>query len=251
MNDLNLEVIYPKIHVYRGLFKDNAEFLEKLKSMPDWKAWWVFGEQFLINGNVDIKFDTFPSPETWESVTKDLDYFAKTIDGYFYKATADYVATHNIELDNWVHQIPSVCKYTSSGGVSDEYAMHVHTDFQQEKRHARGLKFNGVTCTMYLNDDYEGGEMVFRIQNCNEYDEVIYKPQAGDILVFPSKEPFFHGVKKMISGDRYFIRNFWLSDYPGSPEWLAGEAEHGPEKWAEMEKEREKEFRQHYKLPGY
>jgi hypothetical protein len=136
--------------------------------------------------------------------------------------------------------------YREEGGVSDEMSMHYHTDYQQEKADARGYKFR-VTCTMYLNDDYDGGELAFAIlEDRDKPEEAVkfdYKPTAGDILVFPSIAPFYHGVKRLRKGDRYFIRNFWLEHFPGTPEWLAGEAEHGEEAWAEMEKEREDQFR--------
>jgi predicted 2-oxoglutarate/Fe(II)-dependent dioxygenase YbiX len=83
-----------------------------------------------------------------------------------------------------------------------------------------------ITVTMYLNDDYDGGDIEYRNYDKHfthfriEGDQMIemetnkvipgfnYKPQAGDIIIFPSKLPFYHGVKKVTKGQKLFLRTF-------------------------------------------
>jgi hypothetical protein len=142
--------------------------------------------------------------------------------------------------------------YETNGGASEDVAMHYHTDFQQEKREEPGFK-PYITCTMYLNDDYEGGEIAFKIlKDDKSIDEIVYKPKAGDILVFPSDEPYYHGVGLTTNGQKYFVRSFWDYYFPGSPNWHAGLEKYGTETWAQMELEREKSERQsgRYNLMG-
>jgi hypothetical protein len=50
---------------------------------------------------------------------------------------------------------------------------------------------------IYLNDDYEGGEINFPNHG------VSVKPEPGSLIIFPSQEPYLHAVKKVISGERY------------------------------------------------
>jgi 2OG-Fe(II) oxygenase superfamily len=56
------------------------------------------------------------------------------------------------------------------------------------------VKFTIIT---YLNDDYEGGEIVFPNQG------ISLKPKAGSTLIFPTGEPYSHKVNPILSGKRY------------------------------------------------
>jgi hypothetical protein len=50
---------------------------------------------------------------------------------------------------------------------------------------------------IYLNDDYEGGELWF------PYLDIKFKPQAGDIILFPSTFIYAHSSLKVTSGTKY------------------------------------------------
>lgn len=56
-----------------------------------------------------------------------------------------------------------------------------------------------VSVVAYLNDDYEGGEIFFPRFN------LTLKPEAGDIVVFPSTFVYEHASLEMISGKKYAI----------------------------------------------
>jgi len=50
---------------------------------------------------------------------------------------------------------------------------------------------------MYMNDDYEGGELWF------PYLDITYKPEKGDIVLFPSTYIFAHASLKVTAGVKY------------------------------------------------
>lgn len=54
-----------------------------------------------------------------------------------------------------------------------------------------------LSLIIYLNDDYEGGELFFK-----NFDLTI-KPKSGSVLCFPSSFIYLHEVKKITSGSRY------------------------------------------------
>lgn len=56
-----------------------------------------------------------------------------------------------------------------------------------------------VSIVSYLNDDYEGGELLFNKLN------IKHKPKIGDMLVFPSTYLFSHTALPVQSGLKYSI----------------------------------------------
>lgn len=62
-----------------------------------------------------------------------------------------------------------------------------------------------VSIVVYLNDDYVGGELWFP-----RFD-LTFKPQAGDIAVFPSTYIYEHASQDMIEGTKYSV--VIMSDY--------------------------------------
>ena len=80
---------------------------------------------------------------------------------------------------------------------------------------------------MYLNDDYEGGELSFTIRDPNgaitggtpdsdfsladpsSYTFAI-KPKAGSIIIFPPSPPYHHTAHLVKSGYKYMIPQHWI-----------------------------------------
>jgi predicted 2-oxoglutarate/Fe(II)-dependent dioxygenase YbiX len=60
-----------------------------------------------------------------------------------------------------------------------------------------------LSVVYFLNDDFEGGELVFPA-----FDLKI-KPEAGMLVCFPSDHHYIHGVNAVTSGQRYTIVN-WM-----------------------------------------
>jgi hypothetical protein len=105
-----------------------------------------------------------------------------------------------------------------------------------------------------LNDDYEGGEISFLNEDDSEV--VTWRPKAGDVIVFPSGSPFFHGVHPVLSGNRYIVRLWWYEEFSGSKEWHENFKKYGEEEWKAIEKQRIKEafesgtYHRHVVYPG-
>lgn len=57
-----------------------------------------------------------------------------------------------------------------------------------------------VSAVIYINDDYEGGDLKFP-----RLDNLVYKPKAGDIAVFPSNYIYEHASLPMESGTKYCV----------------------------------------------
>jgi Rps23 Pro-64 3,4-dihydroxylase Tpa1-like proline 4-hydroxylase len=68
------------------------------------------------------------------------------------------------------------------------------------EHHDHGFSYNcTVSLVGYVNDDYEGGELYFRLQN------LTVKPEAGDLFIFPSNYMYAHQAMPVTSGLKYSI----------------------------------------------
>ena len=121
-------------------------------------------------------------------------------------AVEDYCRTHNINnLKYW--EAFNFIKY----GPGQHFMEH----------HDHGFSYNcTVSLVSYVNDDYEGGELFFRLQNLK------VKPEAGDLFVFPSNFMYPHQAMPVTSGVKYSIVT--MLDYSKkfhTPEMYSAEAD--------------------------
>jgi hypothetical protein len=65
---------------------------------------------------------------------------------------------------------------------------HVDTDAQKHQH---------IVCMYYINDDYEGGEIIFPDYNLS------IKPKSNSLIMFPGNENYIHGVLEVSRGFRY------------------------------------------------
>jgi hypothetical protein len=69
-----------------------------------------------------------------------------------------------------------------------------------QEHHDHGFSYNcTVSLVAYPNDDYEGGELYFRLQDLS------IKPKAGDLYIFPSNFMYPHKAMPVTSGTKYSI----------------------------------------------
>jgi hypothetical protein len=107
---------------------------------------------------------------------------------YFDPIEKDYMNHFHINLKN--HEPYQILKY----GVGQKFTNHIDDGPIHNRK---------VSTTYYLNDDYEGGEIVFPRFG------ISYKPRANEMIVFPSTFVYNHSVKPVLSGTRYAVVT-WL-----------------------------------------
>ena len=96
---------------------------------------------------------------------------------------------YNFVLDTYGGEFqPFKPEATHIARFGNGWGMHEHFD---------ASKPNDIATLIYINSDYEGGEIYFP-----EYG-ISYKPKPGDLLTFPDNPDFIHGVKPITNGVRY------------------------------------------------
>jgi Rps23 Pro-64 3,4-dihydroxylase Tpa1-like proline 4-hydroxylase len=67
----------------------------------------------------------------------------------------------------------------------------------------QGVSTRVLSVLLYLNDDYEGGEITFR------HSGLTFKPEPGSVLFFPSNFLYVHEVAPITKGPRYALPNWY------------------------------------------
>lgn len=82
-----------------------------------------------------------------------------------------------------------------------------HADKELHEGENRGksndFPWYDIATIIYLNEDYEGGELYFPNQG------IEFKPKAGGAYFFPGDMNYIHGIKEITSGIRYTCPFFW------------------------------------------
>ena len=120
------------------------------------------------------------------------------------KTTKEFMSLDEMYQKTKYAQLQAIKNYCKKYSISElkyweatnfvKYENNQH--FQYHSDH--GFSYN---CTLsmvsYPNDDYEGGELEFKIQN------IKIKPEAGDVYLFPSNYMYPHRSCPVTSGVKY------------------------------------------------
>ena len=251
--NLQFEEIYENIFVYHDLLPDNALLHDILIESEDifsgeliynkWTDWYTIGKICSTN-----PLSNFYDKKTFEDIYKKSHDVNKTVkELYLFRrlsestllAVDNYIKHKGINLPekSFITQ-PNPAKYNENFHNNKfGYSMNFHTDYQIGEWWWPGDKFL-LTATTYVNDNYDGGEIVFIVDN----KMIEYKPRAGDIIVFPSgnplypgNKPYYHGVKVVEKGVKFLVRNYLKYNTDENLDiWLQKEEEYGKEQWLQL-----------------
>lgn len=117
-------------------------------------------------------------------------------------------------LSNAINQVQKEIEFyfgrsleTNSAGIRrwdvGEY-QPLHADGEDPEGHPNEAFIVDYGAVIYLNDDYEGGEIYFPDHKLE------FKPSAGTLVFFPSNIMYIHGVREITKGIRYTTPSFWI-----------------------------------------
>lgn len=117
----------------------------------------------------------------------------------------------NIHNQMYFLLLASTIPYAQKHGIEqmyhEQYNMLRYRGGQEYKAHADGTTNTGrsISAIVYLNDEYEGGEIEF--VNFG----IKIKPEPGMLILFPSNFAYKHIAHPVIQGTKYAIVT-WIKD---------------------------------------
>jgi hypothetical protein len=228
-NDIKKIVIAPQIVVYRNIFKSSQEMIDlfeedSLESILDpWRDWYQQGKRkgMSFDGDLDLKLKTDRSIKEKKYLKEIYDitnfinkdyFFDFKNNGIWPDFILDWDKMNSIGKSIYIDYFKYEYKKEKLFKKTEkDLMMEYHIDELPLPNEVK-LKRHVATINFYLNNNYSGGDICV-------YDDVSkknyrYKPMAGDAVIMPSTEPFYHGVKQYFNADRYFARTFldYVSD---------------------------------------
>lgn len=187
----------PGIKLYKNVLKKDLDIINRINS--------VLGEEEGETKRYNWAMATVGYRERMPDYRDCMDFKFKKKD-IAVDPHEDSLALQSIWQDCYDHMIHAVNDYRGRHNIMDlryweamnfiKYGVGQH--FQEH--HDHGHSYNcTVSLVAYLNDDYEGGEIEFKTWNLK------YKPEAGDLIIFPSNYMYPHKANQVTSGVKYSL----------------------------------------------
>lgn len=189
----NLSIFADKIFYYEKAISDPNKLVNLIEStdsltsenylISSWYTWTASGDTYVFGQRKTTELEHYDSAH--ESVAYIYDVLNNNLSAY-----GNHYA-HKLGINLGVKMPISISKYFVGA------SMGPHTDSGPVPT------TENISAVLYLNDDYEGGEINFPEQG------IKIKPLAGSLVIFPSTPPFFHESLPIVSGTKYMSPAFW------------------------------------------
>ena len=208
---MNREILEEKVYYYTDVIEDPKKLIDAIENdnKDPWGEWMACsGEKYVYGTDKNISLTNNNN----ESNT----YIYETLRKAFNDVAKDYAKSQGILEEPKLFPMYPIKKYQPGT------FMGAHFDQQEGDERLK------VSFVMYLNDDYEGGEISFTIaspdgvlqnqspepdfteaQKHNRYTFAV-KPKAGSVIVFPPSPPYHHTAHLVKSGFKYMVPQHWI-----------------------------------------
>ena len=208
---MNREILEEKVYYYTDVIEDPKKLVDAIENdnKDPWGEWMACSGQAYVYGtdkNISLS----------DANDEKNNYIYSTLQKAFDDVARDYAKAQGITDEPKLFPVYPIKKY--------EAGTFMGAHFDQQEGDER-LK---VSFVMYLNDDYEGGEISFTIASpggilkearppadfSNAEKGINYtfaiKPKEGSIIVFPPSPPYHHTAHLVKSGEKIMIPQHWI-----------------------------------------
>lgn len=205
------EILYDKIVYFEGVVPDIDNLIEKIEStnsqaVSPWETWWASSDvDGYAYGEVKFMSKHLLGQETDPEIKQICEEIIDTLVDAMSDCAKIYADLYKIDEDSLNYALHALSMEGTKYGINKYYEnmyMGPHVDWNE---------FNSditYTIVVYLNDDYEEGELYF----VNPEIDLKIKPKKGSIVMFPSVEPYLHQSCNIPRGRKMLITHHWKND---------------------------------------
>ena len=224
------EELFDKVYYYTDVLSDPKKLVDLIEStesdkyssfITPWEEWGACsGQMYIYGSHKRIKCLSSEDIEKniSEDVIDDCSYIFNEIFDGMKNVCEDYASKIGDDAEIILMTDTAIKKYMPGTFMGS------HFDQQEGDRRLR------YSMVMYLNDDYEGGEISFNVKDgvltstddaASEdfnsplnHDRIMFhvKPKAGSVIIFPSTDPYSHTAHLIKGGSKYMVPSFWLNN---------------------------------------
>jgi hypothetical protein len=205
------------IENFEQVMKTISELTEinNLENGDLWDVWTASDEKTFIYGETQ-GFDLDQIKEMPEPYRSKMEYVYINIMKSLYNVCKDYAKSVGDPDTPRLFPVFNIKKYNTGSGMGSHYDQ------------LDGDKTLRYSLVMYLNEDYEGGEISFKMSEYKDPDKLEHidldytvaknknqidfgvKPSAASVVIFPSSAPYYHVAHTVKSGVKFMIPSHWI-----------------------------------------
>jgi hypothetical protein len=201
---------YENIVYFPGVVKDVEKLILAIEdtnsiALSPWETWFAYGGESDPYGEIKYMQRKLLEEESDSSIRDTATYILDTLVDAMSSCAGEYAKIYNIDKEMLAFADHAL-RFPET-----KYGINKYFEGQYMGPHVDWNEFNSditYTIVVYLNDDYEGGELFFVDPEIN----VKIKPKAGSIVMFPSKLPYLHQSCELIKGRKMLITHHWKND---------------------------------------
>lgn len=182
---LNRKVVAPAIVVYKNVYPESYKIIDYVNSIDSWHEGEIAGTR-IGSEEKALVYKEIRDVSVFSSEYNNP--FTLDIQNSISECETDYIKYFGIERE-YKHEHFQIAKYETGQLFNN------HMDSQPEFPRT-------ISSVYYFNDNYEGGELYF-----DKFDLTI-KPEAKDLILFPSMWAYSHTANAVKSGTKYAMISF-------------------------------------------
>lgn len=224
--------LVPGVFLYRNDLFDHEEVLKELGTDTFNQFFWEAWDDHAMKKHFDnprVYNFTINDEKANSLINSILDFYDMCFSDYLqnqdnHKFLPPYIE-HAYPHKNWKNYSINMFKVFPAEENLEyipDVALNYHIDANPNSIGIESGERRTITANLYLNDDYENGEIIFLygndVSSMNNKDNLKllkYKPKAGDVLVYPSAYPFAHATTFAVGNNRYLLNCMLDWNYDG------------------------------------